>query len=111
MASWDRWQRRTELERNTKTRPLELGFNYSYIMAATQDRVPCVYIDGHQVENLDPADPITVNYKGPIPNANIPTYKEHPELLEMTSSNGHNNSVINGIGRIGYMSGENCNMG
>jgi len=88
-----------------KPGPLELGFNYSYIMAATQDRVPCVYIDGHQVENLDPADPITVNYKGPIPNANIPTYKEHPELLEMTSSNGHNNSVINGIGRIGYMSG------
>lgn len=94
-----------------KPGPLELGFNYSYIMAATQDRVPCVYIDGHQVENLDPADPITVNYKGPIPNANIPTYKEHPELLEMTSSNGHNNSVINGIGRIGYMSGKNCNMG
>lgn len=70
----------------------------------------CVYRRTSGRES-DPADPITVNYKGPIPNANIPTYKEHPELLEMTSSNGHNNSVINGIGRIGYMSGENCNMG
>lgn len=90
-----------------KPGPLELGFDYSYIMAATQDRVPCVYIDGHKVENLDPSDPIAISYKSPILNANIPTYEAHPELLKMTSSDGHghNNSIINGIGRIGYMSG------
>lgn len=88
-----------------KPGPIELGFEESYIMAATNDRVPCVYVDGHSVANLDPSDPIVIDYQKPIPNANIPTYKEHPELLKMTSSHGHDYSVINGVGRIGFMSG------
>ena len=88
-----------------KPGPADLGFDYSYIMAATNDRVPCVYVEGNKVANLDPQDPIIVDYTKPIPNANIPTYKEHPELLRITSSHGHDYSVINGIGRIGYMSG------
>ena len=38
---------------------------------------------------------------------NDPTGLEHPELLKMQSSpgQGHNNTIVNGIGRIGYMSG------
>ena len=35
--------------------PLELGFDDAFIMAATGDRVPCVYIRGHGVVGLDPA--------------------------------------------------------
>ncbi len=40
---------------------------------------------------------------------NDPTGKDHPELLKMKSSpgQGHNQTIVNGIGRIGYMSGGN----
>lgn len=61
--------------------PNELGFDYSYIMAATQDRVPTVYIENNYVVGLDPADPIQVNYEGNYPGE--PTGKDNPELLKM----------------------------
>ncbi|OYV05051.1 MAG: arylsulfatase, partial [Verrucomicrobiales bacterium VVV1] len=32
--------------------PLEIGFDHSYIMAATGDRVPCVYVQDHRVVGL-----------------------------------------------------------
>src|SRR5665213_3234082 len=63
-----------------KPGPLELGFDYSFIMAATGDRVPCVYIEDHHVVGLDPKDPIRVSYDEPV--GNEPTGKEHPELLK-----------------------------
>ncbi len=44
--------------------PAEVGFDYSFIMAATGDRVPCVYVENGQVKHLDPQDPIEVNYRG-----------------------------------------------
>jgi arylsulfatase A-like enzyme len=34
-----------------------------------------------------------------------PTGKENPELLKMHPSHGHNQTIINGISRIGYMAG------
>ncbi len=34
-----------------------------------------------------------------------PTGKENPELLKLKSSVGHAQTIINGIGRIGYMAG------
>ncbi|MEZ0277227.1 MAG: sulfatase-like hydrolase/transferase, partial [Roseimicrobium sp.] len=34
---------------DVKPGPLEIGFNSSYIMAATGDRVPCVYVQDHRV--------------------------------------------------------------
>jgi hypothetical protein len=43
--------------------PNQLGFDYSYILAATQDRVPTVYIEDGNVVGLDPNDPIEVNYQ------------------------------------------------
>ncbi|WP_143304753.1 sulfatase family protein [Chitinophaga vietnamensis] len=86
-----------------KPGPLEIGFNYCYIMPATADRVPCVYVENHRVANLDPADPIKVSYTTPI--GNEPTGKQHPELLVMKSSHGHDQTIVNGIGRIGYMQG------
>lgn len=83
--------------------PLEVGFNYSFIMAATGDRVPCVYVENHRVVGLDPADPIRVSYKQPFPGE--PTGTSNPELLRMKPSHGHNQALINGISRIGYMTG------
>ncbi len=86
--------------------PRDIGFDTSYIMAATNDRVPCVFIRDKHVENLDTNDPITVIYdtKGnPFPE--LPTGKDNRELLTMEHSHGHNNTIVNGVGRIGYMKG------
>ena len=82
-----------------KPGPLEVGFDYSFIMAATGDRVPCVYVKGHRVVGLDPADPISVDYGKPFPGE--PTGVDHRSELKLDWSHGHNNAVVNGIGRIG----------
>ena len=83
--------------------PLEIGFDHCFIMAATGDRVPCVFVKDHQIVGLDPADPIQVSYKQPFPGE--PTGKANPELLKMHPSHGHDMALINGISRIGYMMG------
>ena len=86
-----------------KPGPNEVGFDYSFIFPATADRVPTVFLEDHKVVAADPNDPIAVDYRKKI--GNDPTGAEHPELLKMLSSEGHNNTIVNGIGRIGYMSG------
>ncbi len=83
--------------------PNELGFDYAYIMAATQDRVPTVYINNGHVDNLDPNDPIEVDYENNFDGQ--PTGKENPELCEMMWDHGHFNTIVNGIPRIGFMKG------
>ena len=83
--------------------PNEVGFDYSYIMAATQDRVPTVYIENGNVLGLEPDDPIEIDYKNNFDGQ--PTGKDNPELLKMMWHHGHNSSIINGIPRIGYMKG------
>ncbi|MCG8309045.1 MAG: arylsulfatase [Cytophagales bacterium] len=83
--------------------PNEVGFDYAYIMAATQDRVPTVYIENGFVSGLDPNDPIEVNYRKNFEGE--PTGKENPEMLKMKWHHGHNNSIVNGIPRIGFMKG------
>ncbi|MEL7120760.1 MAG: arylsulfatase [Bacteroidota bacterium] len=83
--------------------PNEVGFDYSYIMAATQDRVPTVYIEDGHVQGLDPNDPIEIDYKNNFPGE--PTGKDNPELLKLKWHHGHNSSIVNGIPRIGYMKG------
>jgi arylsulfatase A-like enzyme len=85
--------------------PLDIGFDNSYILAATNDRVPCVYIDGRNVDNLDPSDPIEVAYVPDNPFPDVPTGRENPELLAMKYSHGHDMSIVNGVSRIGYMRG------
>lgn len=86
-----------------KPGPREIGFDYSFIMPATADRVPCVYLEDQRVVGLDPKDPIEVSYDHPI--GNEPTGKDHSELLKMHPSHGHDQTIVNGISRIGYMSG------
>ncbi len=83
--------------------PQDIGFDYSFLIPATGDRVPCVYTENGRVLGLDPTDPITVNYKEKV--GNDPTGLENPELLKMHPSHGHNNTIINGISRIGFMTG------
>ncbi|MBD8487776.1 arylsulfatase [Echinicola sp. CAU 1574] len=83
--------------------PLEIGFDYSFIIPATGDRVPTVFVEDHHVVNLDPKDPIEVSYRKKV--GDRPTGKDHPELLKMMWSHGHNHTIVNGVSRIGYMSG------
>src|SRR5699024_4836001 len=86
-----------------KPGPLELGFDYRVWTRATNDRVPAAFLESHHIANLDRDDPIRVSYSQKI--GERPTGKEHTELLRMKASHGHNQTIINGIGRIGYMTG------
>jgi arylsulfatase A-like enzyme len=83
--------------------PLDIGFDYNFLIPATGDRVPCVYVENRRVVGLDPGDPITVSYNKKV--GNWPTGKENPELLKMHPSHGHDMTIVNGISRIGYMTG------
>ncbi|MDG1667767.1 MAG: arylsulfatase [Opitutae bacterium] len=93
-----------------KPGPLEIGFDYSFLLPSTNDRVPCVYLENYNVVNYDPNDPIYVGFSPK--QVNRPDSTEYPDgktnreaMTYYQSSHGHNHSVINGIGRIGYMSG------
>ena len=95
---------------DVKPGPLEIGFDSSFLLPSTNDRVPTVYLDQHKVLNLDPKDPLYVGQKNKKPAASnstaYPDGKKTPEAMTFyKSTHGHNNSVINGIGRIGYMAG------
>jgi arylsulfatase A-like enzyme/predicted Zn-dependent peptidase len=83
--------------------PNDIGFDYSFIMAATGDRVPTVYVENRRVVGLTAADPIAVSYAGPV--GDWPTGTSHPELLKVHPSHGHDQTIVNGISRIGYMTG------
>lgn len=86
--------------------PRDIGFDYHYLMAATSDRVPCVFIENGSVANYDPTAPIYVSYRKNFPGE--PTGRKNPELLTKlrpSPRHGHNQSIVNGISRIGYMKG------
>lgn len=85
--------------------PNDVGFDDSYIMAATNDRVPCVYIDNRHVDNLDPSDPIEVTYDWDQAFDDVPTGRRNPELLDVMYDHGHDGTIINGVSRIGHMRG------
>ena len=87
--------------------PNQVGFDYSHIMADTQDRVPSVYIENGYVVNLDPNDPIEVNFthNKEKNDYGLPTGLKNPELTTMKWHHGHNGSIVNGVPRIGYMKG------
>ncbi len=84
--------------------PLEVGFDHFYGFPVTNGHVPCVYIDGHNVVGLDPADPIRIDLKNPLDDG--PT-GETPgiELKIKPEFRSHAGTVVDGISRIGYMSG------
>ena len=81
----------------------EVGFDYSCVIAATVDRVPTVYIENGNVVGREADDPIYVDYNNKFDDE--PNALDNPELVRMQWSCGHNQAVINGIPRIGYMKG------
>ena len=83
--------------------PLQIGFDECFLIPATGDRVPTVYVENDRVFGLDPSDPLRVSYKGPI--GNEPTGEKNPELLSMKLTHGHDKSIHQGISRIGYQAG------
>lgn len=83
--------------------PMDIGFDYNFLIPATGDRVPCVFVENRRVVGLDQNDPIKVNYSEKV--GNWPTGKENPEILKMHPSNGHDMTIVNGVSRIGYMTG------
>jgi len=91
---------------NTEVRPgpREVGFDYSFLIPATGDRTPTVYLENQRVVNLDSNDPIEVDYKNRIAGG-YPLGRERPELLKQYTDAQHLGAVTNGISRIGYMKG------
>lgn len=90
--------------REIKPGPGEIGFDYSFLIPATGDRTPCVYVENGRVVGLDPKDPITVSYREKV--GSEPTGRENPDLLfNQKPSHGHDMTIVNGISRIGWMTG------
>jgi arylsulfatase A-like enzyme len=83
--------------------PDEIGFDYSFFLPATPDRVPCVYIENHQVVGLSSDDPLSVSYNYKI--GNEPTGADHRELLRYPADAQHSGTIVDHISRIGYMKG------
>ena len=83
--------------------PNEVGFDYSYIIPATPDRVPCVLVENHQVVNLDRNDPLYISYKEKI--GDDPTGLSSSGLLRYRADRQHSGTIVDGVSRIGYMAG------
>lgn len=83
--------------------PREVGFDHSFHMAATGDRVPSVYIKNGRVVGLDSSDPLEVNYLEPV--GTEPTGLSHPHLLKNQADEQHGKTIVDGTSRVGYMRG------
>jgi len=94
---------KTDFNGEIKPGPLELGFDYAFFIPATGDRVPCVFIENHRVVGYDPADPIQVSYGQKL--GNEPTGKDSGVTLKIKADPQHSDAVVNGISRIGFMTG------
>ncbi len=109
-----------------KPAPEDIGFGYSFLIPATGDRVPCVFVENRKVVNLNADDPIRVSfndpigedstmynpdvtpktivsYNKPVKNESGPDHLRNP--VKMHPSFGHDQTIVNGIPRIGYMTG------
>lgn len=86
-----------------KLGPRELGFDYSFHMAATGDPGPIVYLENGYSARLDPADLVSVSYAGPV--GDDPTGLSHPHLLKNQADEQHAKTIVDGTSRIGWMDG------
>jgi arylsulfatase A len=86
-----------------KPGPLEIGFDHCYLLPTTNDRVPQVYVEDRRVKNLEPLDPLTVG--DTKPNEDHPTGLTQRQTLKMDWSHGHNQTIHNGVSRIGFYTG------
>jgi arylsulfatase A-like enzyme len=94
---------KTDFNGDIKPGPLEIGFDYAFYIPATGDRVPCVLVENHRVVGYDPADPIRVSYGAKI--GDEPTGNDPDVKLKIKGGPGHLDTVVNGIPRIGFMTG------
>lgn len=83
--------------------PLDIGFDYAFLLPATGDRVPTVYVENNTVIGLTPDDPLRVDYRTPI--GDRPTGRADPEALRVGADRQHSGSIVNGVSRIGFMQG------
>ncbi len=74
----------TDYNVEIKPGPLDIGFDYAWLLPATGDRTPCVWVENRKVVNLDPADPI---------------------ILDYSVNRGAPDSFVNGVPRIGKQTG------
>ena len=110
-----------------KPGPLEVGFDESFILPVTNDRVPTVYVKGHKVYQLGEGDSLRVKYpkeghheyqeesfgekeksapKVPQPLVgDLPSGHTHPEQLRYPADAQHSGTIVNGVSRIGYQAG------
>lgn len=86
-----------------KPGPREVGFDYSFIVPATLDRVPTVFVKNYKVLNLAPEDPIEISYEHKV--GNLPIGLDHPEMLKMQADSQHSGTIVDSISRIGFMKG------
>lgn len=86
-----------------KPGPLDIGFDHCFLLPTTNDRVPQTFVEDRRVKNLDPADPLWVGDKKP--SGDHPTGITHRDSLKMDWSHGHNQTIHNGISRIGFYTG------
>jgi arylsulfatase A len=86
-----------------KPGPLEIGFDYSFLLPATGDRTPTVYLENYDVVNLETNDSLKISYKKPYPN--VVTGIKNPEMLRQLADKQHSQAIINGVSRIGYQKG------
>lgn len=87
--------------------PNDIGFDYSFIIPGTVDRVPCVYVENGRVYNHDVSAgdaPIEVDYDRKV--GSDPTGLEHPEMRKLPwLAKNHSMTIVNGIARMGWMTG------
>ncbi len=86
-----------------KPGPLDIGFDHCFLLPTTNDRVPQVYVEDRHVKRLDPTDPLWVGENKP--SEDHPTGLTHRATLKMDWSHGHNQTIHNGISRIGFYTG------
>jgi len=110
IGKWHLGLGRAKIDWNSQITPgaNEIGLNYSFILPATNDRPPCVFLENGTVANLDPNDPLFVSYRKKV--GSDPTVKEFPDRVKMKTRPGdhHNGTIHGGVGRIGTMSGGNA---
>jgi len=83
--------------------PLDVGFDYAFLLPATGDCVPSVYVENRKVVALDARDPIAISYSERI--GERPTGYSNPEMLRFAADPQHSDTIVNGVSRIGHMAG------
>ena len=81
----------------------EIGYDYSFIQAATNDRVPCVFLENGRVVGLDRMTLFMWITGKTSPGE--PTGKENPNCCACIPCVGHAGSIVNGVPRIGFQKG------